>query len=89
MDTICERMGLKPELAAALLLNLELEGYLSRLPGGSSSADALTGGGVIKSIVVQNHCVEALSDSLLSNSGLRCSSSVPIICRSLFCALAA
>jgi DNA processing protein len=33
-DTICERAGLAPDAAAAILLKLELDGYISRLPGG-------------------------------------------------------
>jgi DNA processing protein len=33
-DTICERTGLTPDGASAILLKLELDGYLSRLPGG-------------------------------------------------------
>lgn len=34
LDTICDRARLSPETAAAGLLKLELDGYLSRLPGG-------------------------------------------------------
>jgi DNA processing protein len=34
MDTVCDRAGLTPEAASAILLRLELDGYLSRLPGG-------------------------------------------------------
>lgn len=33
-DTVCERAGLTPETASTILLRLELDGYLSRLPGG-------------------------------------------------------
>ncbi|HTS54952.1 MAG TPA: DNA-processing protein DprA [Burkholderiales bacterium] len=33
-DTICDRTGLGPDAAASILLRLELEGYLARLPGG-------------------------------------------------------
>jgi DNA processing protein len=33
-DTICQRTNLAPDTAAAILLKLELDGYLSRLPGG-------------------------------------------------------
>jgi DNA processing protein len=33
-DTICQRAGLAPDAASAVLLKLELDGYLSRLPGG-------------------------------------------------------
>jgi len=33
-DTICHRVGLAPDAASAILLKLELDGYLSRLPGG-------------------------------------------------------
>jgi DNA processing protein len=33
-DTICERTGLTPDGASAILLKLELDGYVSRLPGG-------------------------------------------------------
>jgi DNA processing protein len=33
-DTICQRAHLAPDAAAAILLKLELDGYLSRLPGG-------------------------------------------------------
>jgi DNA processing protein len=34
LDTLCERSGLTPETASAMLLALELEGLVSRLPGG-------------------------------------------------------
>jgi DNA processing protein len=34
VDTICERAGLTPDAASAILLKLELDGYVSRLPGG-------------------------------------------------------
>jgi DNA processing protein len=34
LDTICIRGGLTPDAASAMLLRLELEGYMSRLPGG-------------------------------------------------------
>ena len=34
LDTLCERSGLTPETASAMLLTLELEGTVSRLPGG-------------------------------------------------------
>ena len=34
LDTICIRGGLTPDAASAMLLKLELEGYMSRLPGG-------------------------------------------------------
>lgn len=34
LDTLCERLGLTPETASAMLLTLELEGLASRLPGG-------------------------------------------------------
>ena len=34
LDTICQRTNLAADAASALLLKLELEGYLSRLPGG-------------------------------------------------------
>jgi DNA processing protein len=33
-DTICDRASLTPDAASAILLKLELDGYLSRLPGG-------------------------------------------------------
>jgi DNA processing protein len=33
-DTICDRTGLTSDTASAILLKLELDGYLSRLPGG-------------------------------------------------------
>ena len=33
-DTICQRTNLAPDAASAILLKLELDGYLSRLPGG-------------------------------------------------------
>jgi DNA processing protein len=33
-DTLCERTGLTPATASAILLKLELDGHLSRLPGG-------------------------------------------------------
>ncbi len=33
-DTVCQRTQLAPEAASAILLKLELDGYLSRLPGG-------------------------------------------------------
>ena len=33
VDTICERAGLTPDAASAILLRLELDGYVSRLPG--------------------------------------------------------
>jgi DNA processing protein len=35
LDTICERTGLTAENASAMLLELELNGELARLPGGS------------------------------------------------------
>ena len=35
LDTICERAGLTAEKASAMLLELELNGELARLPGGS------------------------------------------------------
>lgn len=34
LDTLCQRSGLTPESASAMLLTLELEGVVSRLPGG-------------------------------------------------------
>ena len=34
LDAICERSGLTPDSASAMLLTLELEGVISRLPGG-------------------------------------------------------
>jgi DNA processing protein len=34
IDTVCERSGLTPDSASAMLLTLELEGVVSRLPGG-------------------------------------------------------
>ncbi|HVY08271.1 MAG TPA: DNA-processing protein DprA [Burkholderiales bacterium] len=34
LDTICERSGLTPDTASAMLLTLELEGVVSRVPGG-------------------------------------------------------
>ena len=34
LDTLCERSGLTPDSAWAMLLTLELEGVVSRLPGG-------------------------------------------------------
>lgn len=34
LDTLCERSGLTPETASAMLLILELDGTVSRLPGG-------------------------------------------------------
>jgi DNA processing protein len=34
LDGICERSGLTPDSASAMLLTLELEGVISRLPGG-------------------------------------------------------
>jgi DNA processing protein len=34
LDTICGRGGLTPDAASAMLLKLELKGYMSRLPGG-------------------------------------------------------
>jgi DNA processing protein len=34
LDTICQRAHLAPDAASALLLKLELDGYLSWLPGG-------------------------------------------------------
>ncbi len=34
LDAICDRSGLTPESASAMLLTLELEGVVSRLPGG-------------------------------------------------------
>ena len=34
LDTLCERSGLTPDSASAMLLTLELEGVVSRLPGG-------------------------------------------------------
>lgn len=34
LDAICERSGLTPDSASAMLLALELEGIVSRLPGG-------------------------------------------------------
>jgi DNA processing protein len=34
LDAICERSGLTPDSASAMLLTLELEGIVSRLPGG-------------------------------------------------------
>ena len=33
LDTLCERSGLTPESASAMLLTLELEGIVNRLPG--------------------------------------------------------
>ena len=33
-DTICQRTGLAPETTAEILLRLELDGHVSRLPGG-------------------------------------------------------
>jgi DNA processing protein len=34
LDTICDRTALSPDAAVGILLKLELDGYLSRLPGG-------------------------------------------------------
>ncbi len=34
LDTLCQRSGLTPDTASAMLLTLELEGIVSRLPGG-------------------------------------------------------
>ena len=34
LDTLCQRSGLTPNTASAMLLTLELEGVVSRLPGG-------------------------------------------------------
>ena len=34
LDTLCLRAGLTPDAASAMLLTLELDGYLDRLPGG-------------------------------------------------------
>ena len=34
LDTVCQRSGLTPNSASAMLLTLELEGVVSRLPGG-------------------------------------------------------
>jgi DNA processing protein len=34
VDTLCERSGLTPETASAMLLTLELDGLVGRLPGG-------------------------------------------------------
>ncbi len=34
LDMVCERSGLTPDSASAMLLTLELEGVVSRLPGG-------------------------------------------------------
>jgi DNA processing protein len=34
VDTVCERAGLTPDAASSILLKLELDGYVSRLPGG-------------------------------------------------------
>jgi DNA processing protein len=34
LDTICERSNLTPDSASAMLLLLELEGYIARVPGG-------------------------------------------------------
>ena len=34
LETLCERSGLTPETASAMLLTLELDGIVSRLPGG-------------------------------------------------------
>jgi DNA processing protein len=34
VDSLCDRAGLTPDAASAILLRLELDGYLSRLPGG-------------------------------------------------------
>ena len=34
LDTLCQHSGLTPETASAMLLTLELEGVVSRLPGG-------------------------------------------------------
>ena len=34
LDVLCQRSGLTPETASAMLLTLELEGLVSRLPGG-------------------------------------------------------
>jgi DNA processing protein len=34
LDMVCARGGLTPDAASAMLLKLELEGYMSRLPGG-------------------------------------------------------
>jgi DNA processing protein len=34
LNTLCERSGLTPETASAMLLTLELDGTVSRLPGG-------------------------------------------------------
>jgi DNA processing protein len=34
LDSLCVRTGLTPDAASAMLLALELDGYLDRLPGG-------------------------------------------------------
>ncbi|MGH6691207.1 MAG: DNA-processing protein DprA, partial [Gammaproteobacteria bacterium] len=34
LDTVCLRCGLTPDAASAMLLTLELDGVLDRLPGG-------------------------------------------------------
>ncbi len=34
LDTLCQRSGLTPDTASAMLLTLELDGIVSRLPGG-------------------------------------------------------
>jgi DNA processing protein len=34
VDTLCLRTGLTPDAASAMLLALELDGFLDRLPGG-------------------------------------------------------
>ena len=34
LDTLCERSGLTADSASAMLLTLELEGVVSRVPGG-------------------------------------------------------
>jgi predicted Rossmann fold nucleotide-binding protein DprA/Smf involved in DNA uptake len=34
LDTLCERAGLTPDAASAILLKLERDGYLCRLAGG-------------------------------------------------------
>jgi len=34
LDTLCERLGLGADVVAALLLKLELQGFIATLPGG-------------------------------------------------------
>ena len=34
LDGVCARTGLTPDAASAMLLTLELDGYIGRVPGG-------------------------------------------------------